>query len=123
MVGRIRDVYEQTSIVELVTSPRFRMAVQMKGDERPFVYQGMGLRFGMSPMGSVMALQPEMRLKDNQSATITTTGLSGNFPAGLPVGELTDTHGLSDGGLLEGRVELSSELQNLREVAVLIPYR
>jgi rod shape-determining protein MreC len=123
IVGRVREAYEQTSVVELVTSPRFRMAVQTPGDERPFVYQGLGLRFGLSPTGSVQALQPEMAAEKTEGRTIVTTGLSGSFPEGLPIGILTQTTQTGEGGLLEGRVKLPAELQNLREVSVLIPYR
>lgn len=123
VVGRVTKVYSQSSVVELVTSPRFRMAAQMKGDERPFVYQGMGLRFGMEPMGKVEALQPEMALKKSEVRGIITTGLNGSFPEGLLVGELIATDSLSEGGLLGGRVRLSKNLQNLKEVSVLIPYR
>lgn len=123
VVGRVREVYDQVSIVELVTSPRFRMAAQMKGDERPFVYQGMGLRLGMKPMGLVQALQPEMALKKDETRVIVTTGLSGSFPEGLPIGEIMETAGVNEGGLLEGHARLPGNLQNLKEVSVLIPYR
>ncbi len=123
VVGRVREVYDQMSVVELVSSPRFRMAAQIQGDARPFVYQGMGLRFAMSPMGQAQALQPEMALKDNVSRMIVTTGLSGSFPEGLPIGMLMDTRTVSDGGLLEGRIRLPDDLKNLKEVSVLIPYR
>jgi rod shape-determining protein MreC len=123
VVGRVREVYDQVSVVELVTSPHYRMAAQMKGDERPFVYQGMGLRFAMSPAGIVQALQPEMALKRGESKPIVTTGLSGSFPEGLPIGELIETGSVSEGGLLEGKVKLPQNLQNLKEVSLLIPYR
>lgn len=123
VVGRVREVYDQASTVELITSPRFRMAVQLQGDERPFVYQGQGLRLGLSPVGQVQALQPEMALNPNQSRTVVTTGLSGSFPEGLPVGELIDTKNIGEGGLLEGRIRLNKSLLNLKEVTLLIPYR
>lgn len=123
VIGRVREVYDQMSVVELVSSPRYRMAAQMQGDERPFVYRGMGLRFMMSPMGQVQALQPEMALKDKTPKVIVTTGLSGSFPEGLPIGQLIDTNSWSEGGLLEGRVKLPDELRSLKEVSVLIPYR
>lgn len=123
VVGRVREVYDQMSVVELVSSPRFRMAAQMQGDARPFVYRGMGLRFLMSPMGQVQALQPEMALKDDQPRVIVTTGLSGSFPEGLPIGTLIDTKSWSEGGLLEGRVKLPDDLKNIKEVSILAPYR
>ena len=123
VVGRIREVYDQTSVVELLTSPRFRMAAELRGDDRPFIYQGMGLRFALNPMGVAQALQPELALKKDETREVVTTGLSGSFPEGLPVGKLIDTNSLSEGGLLEGRVALNGNLQNLKEVSVLIPYR
>ena len=123
VVGRVREVYEQTSVVELISSPRFRMAAQMQGDDRPFVFQGAGLRFAAAPLGVVQALQPEMALKPGEIKAISTTGFSGSFPAGLPIGLLTDTGGFSEGGLLEGHVRLPAQLQSIKEVSVLLPYR
>jgi len=123
VVGRIREVYEQSSVVELLTSPRFRMAAQLQGDPRPFIFEGTGSRFGLGAIGSVQALQPEMALRPGETRDIITTGLSGSFPPGLPIGTLFDTSTLSEGGLLEGRVRLRNDLNTLREVSALIPYR
>lgn len=123
VVGRVREVYEQTSVVELITSPRFRMAAKFVGDSRPFVYSGMGLRFGMAPIGSVTAVQPENALAADTERAVVTTGLSGSFPEGLPIGSLYKTDTQSAGGLLEGRVRLSVSLDSLREVTVLMPNR
>jgi len=123
VVGRVREVYEQTSVVELLTSPRFRMAAQVKGDDRPFIYQGQGLRFILKPVGAAQALQPEMALKAGETKQVVTTGVSGSFPEGVPMGTLVETSTLSEGGLLEGKVILPEDLQNLKEVSVLIPYK
>ncbi len=123
VLGRVREVFEQSAVVELVTSPYFRMAVQFPDDARPFIFQGGSLAFAQAPTGNVSALQPEMALKADATRPLVTTGLSGSFPAGLPVGTLFETSTLSEGGLIEGRARLAAPINSLREVCVLVPYR
>jgi rod shape-determining protein MreC len=123
VVGRVSEVYDQMAVVELLTSPRFRMAARLEGDTRPFVYTGAGLRFGLSPLGLAQAMQPENALADGVQRVVVTTGLSGSFPEGMPVGTLFKTDGLSSGGLLEGKIRPAAALDGLREVTVLLPNR
>jgi rod shape-determining protein MreC len=123
VVGRVREAYEQISVVELITSPRFRMAAQLVGDRRPFVYSGMGLGLSQRPYGRVQALQPEVASHKIEGEKIVTTGLSGSFPEGLPIAELEKTEGMGEGGLLEASARLPEQLRELNEVTILIPYR
>jgi len=123
VVGRVREVYEQSAVVELISSPTFRIAAQIQGDDRPFVYRGRGLAFGEQPVGQTQAMQPEMALKQGESKWLVTTGLSGSFPEGITIGKLIQTDSVSEGGLLEGSVELSKNLEKLRQVTLLIPNR
>lgn len=40
VVGRITEVHRYTAVVDLVTSPTFRLAASLAGDNRPVSYQG-----------------------------------------------------------------------------------
>ena len=42
VVGRIAEVGLHTSVVELASSRRFRMAARFAGDDRPVIYYGRG---------------------------------------------------------------------------------
>jgi len=122
VVGRVREVFDDSCIIELVSSPRFRIAAQLSGDDRPFVYHGEGLNFGFSPIGKSEAMQPEMAVGQKDAPrTIVTTGLSLSFPEGIPIGDLVQTGDVSQGGLLVGDIKLPRSLHSLRQVTILIP--
>jgi rod shape-determining protein MreC len=123
VVGRVSDVYDDIAVVELLTSDRFRMAAMFDTDVRPFVYVGQSLAFGGAPIGRAQAMQPQTKLAPGETKDVVTTGLSGSFPEGLPIGTLFKTDGQSAGGLLEGQVRLAAPLESLKEVSVLLPNR
>jgi rod shape-determining protein MreC len=123
VVGRISEVYEKVAVVELLTSERFRMASMFDTDVRPFVYVGESLKFGTAPIGLAQAMQPQTKLLESETREVVTTGLSGSFPEGLPIGTLFKTDGQSAGGLLEGQIRLAAPLESLTEVSVLLPNR
>lgn len=51
VVGRIVKVDSYTSVVELVSSRKFRMAAYVADEERPIIYQGRGVSFDAKRAG------------------------------------------------------------------------
>jgi rod shape-determining protein MreC len=121
VVGRISEVHRYTSVVDLITSPTFRLAATVSGDNRPISYQG-GLNDSFkSPRGLVDYVPLDVYATRSASKRIVTSGLGGVFPPGLSIGELTSLEPSTDGLFKLGEVHLDERLGSLTEVTVLVP--
>lgn len=119
VVGKVRSVHLNTSIIDLITSPNIRLAAVFEGDERPVLYQGAVSGPFSQPGGSVSNVPTDIRIEEDQPRRLITSGFGGVFPAGLTIGWVHALQASSDGLFQSGRVELDPDLHILREVAVL----
>jgi rod shape-determining protein MreC len=120
-VGRVAEVHATTAVIELITSPNFRLAAIVEGDTRPISFQG-----GVNPtFGSPRAVVDYVPLDVNTAASaprrLVTSGLGGVFPAGLHLGEIIRLERAGDGLFQTGEVKLDGRLAALTEVTVLVP--
>lgn len=121
VVGRIREVYPYTAVVELISSPSFRTAAHVEGDLRPVEFQG-GFTRGMGkPTGVVRTVPASVRIPEEGSIRLVSSRLGGVFPDGILLGYITSLSIDEDGIFQQGSVRLHSDLNTVREVAVLIP--
>lgn len=121
VVGRVKEVHAYTSIIELVSSPAFRMAAHFEGDERPVTYQG-----GINPplqraRGRANNVQPDIVASAREPVRLVSSRLGGVFPDGLTIGYVSDFEQSPDGLFQSGEVFLNADLMSLKEVAVLVP--
>jgi len=121
VVGRVVEVNAYTSRVELVSSPRFRMAASFEGDSRPVVYQGRIQSGFVAPRGEVSDVPQDLLTTSAKPLSLVSTHLGGTFPAGLKIGTVPWLAPGSTGIFQTGTVELDDRLHALREVTVLIP--
>lgn len=121
VVGRVREVHAYESVVELISSPGFRMASNIEGEPRPVTYQGYINPPFSAPEGQVLNVPPEIRITPNAPRRLVSSPLGGIFPQGLTIGTITRLEPGPDGFFQKGTVLLSTELSGLREVAVVIP--
>lgn len=122
VVGRISKVGAYTSVVELVSSSKFRMATYIEGENRPVIYQGAGAVTFHEACGEVTDVPIDVSAYSNgRPLRLWTSSLAGTFPDGLLIGEVKTLSLDSDGVFKSGMVLLSGELSSLREVAVLVP--
>ncbi|MBH54178.1 MAG: rod shape-determining protein MreC [Opitutaceae bacterium] len=119
IVGKIREVKLTTSIIDLITSPNMRLAAVFEGDKRPVLYQGTISGPFTSPRGRVEKVPTDIQINREHPRRLVTSGLGGVFPAGLTIGFVRRLDASSDGLFQSGDVELSEDLNLLREVAVL----
>ena len=123
VVGRISEVHAYTAVVELLTSPSFRVAAHLENDLRPLQFQG----GGNPPLGTPVALltnvPPDIRAPLNSSTQlrVVSSRLGGVFPDGLTLGYVTSLERSRDGLFQSGKARIDERLLSLREVAVLIP--
>ncbi len=122
VVGRVREVRAHNATVDLISSPRFRMAANFEGDTRPFAYRGVRNLPLMRPTGEISDVPPGIAMHSQDPRRIVTSGLGGVFPEGLSLGTLTKPlERGADGLFLRGEIELDERLLNLEEVTVLVP--
>lgn len=121
VVGRVSEVYRNTSVVDLITSPTVRIATTIEGDNRPISFQG-GLNPSFrAPTGVVEFVPLDVFASPQQPRRLVTSDLGGVFPAGLTVGEITRLELGADGLFKSGEVRLDPRLGELTEVTVLVP--
>lgn len=121
VVGRVVEVYSYTAVVDLITSPTFRVAASVEGGNRPISYQG-GLNNSFrTPRGTVEFVPVDIYATRGQPKRLVTSGLGGVFPPGLTIGEITVLEPSTDGLFKSGEVRLDDRLSALTEVTVLVP--
>ena len=121
VVGRVREVHAYTSVVELVSSPGFRMAANIEGIDKPVTYQGLPNAPLAPPQGEVLNVPPDVTASQQEPRRLISSRLGGVFPEGLYIGEITELEPGSDGYFQRGKVHLNPSLSQLQEVAVVIP--
>ncbi len=121
VVGRIREVYAYTSVVDLVSSPGVRIAAAAEGDTRPVGYQG-GINPSFGPAFATVEFVPlDVFVTPATPRRLVTSGLGGVFPPNLTIGYLTRVEPSTDGLFKSGDVKLDAGLSDLSEVTVLVP--
>jgi rod shape-determining protein MreC len=121
VVGRVVEVHAYTSVVDLSTSPTFRVAASAEGDNRPVSYQGGENETFAAPRGTVEFVPLDIFASVQQPRHLVTSGLGGVFPPGLTIGDITKLESSSDGMFKSGEVKLDDRLGSLTEVTVLVP--
>jgi len=122
VVGRVSEVHAYTSVVELISSPNLRLAAFIEGDNRPVSFQG-GINPTLGPARGLIEFVPLDTFTPPQTAPrkLVTSGLGGQFPAGLVLGEVVKVEPSTDGLFKTGEVRLDPRLDQLTEVTVLVP--
>jgi rod shape-determining protein MreC len=121
VVGRVSEVHRYTAVVDLATSPTFRLAAAAEGDTRPISYQG-GLNDSFkAPRGTVEFVPTDIYASSRQPKRLVTSGLGGLFPPGLTIGEIVKIEPSTDGLFQSGEVRLDERLFSLAEVTVMVP--
>jgi len=121
VVGRVIEVHRYTAVVDLITSPTFRLAATVSGDNKPISYQG-GLNSSFkSPRGTVEFVPLDILATPAAPRRLVTSGLGGVFPPGLAIGDITRLEPSTDGLFKSGEVALDERLIALTEVTVLVP--
>jgi len=121
VVGRVIEVHAYTSVVDMATSPTFRVAASAEGDNRPVSYQGGENETFSEPRGTVEFVPLDIFATVQQPKHLVTSGLGGVFPAGLTIGDITKLDPSNDGMFKSGEVKLDNRLGSLSEVTVLVP--
>lgn len=121
VVGRVVEVHQYTAVVDLITSPTFRLAAAAEGDTRPLSYQG-GINDSFrTPRGTVEFVPTDIFANAATPKRLVTSGLGGVFPGGLTLGEIVSLEPSTDGLFKSGEVRLDERLGFLTEVTVLVP--
>ncbi len=121
VVGRVSEVNQYTSVVELISNPGVRLAATLEGDTRPISYQG-GINPTFGPAKGVVEFVPlEVFANRATPKRLVTSGFGGIFPAGLNLGEIVSLEKGGDGLFQTGEVAIDPRLVSVTEVAVLVP--
>lgn len=121
VVGRVTEVHAMTAVVDLISSPNVRLAASFEDDTRPVSFQG-GINLPLTrPMATVEFVPLDLSATIAEPRPLITSGLGGVFPRGLRLGMVTQLEPSTDGLFKTGRVALDPRLNELTEVAVLVP--
>ncbi len=121
VVGRVREVNLNTSVIELASSRNFRLAARFEGDENPVIYQGAGALTFHNPQGRVSDVSSNLYVSATSPRRLVTSSLAGSFPDNITIGEVYELKMDAAAIFKEGRVNLSGALSSLREVSILVP--
>jgi len=121
IVGRVIEVHAYTAVVDLITSPTFRVAASAEGDVRPVSYQGGINETFSAPRGTVEFVPLDISASQSEPQRLVTSGLGGVFPPGLNLGSITLLEPSTDGLFKNGEVKLDPRLNSLTEVTILVP--
>lgn len=121
VVGRIKETFAHTSVVELVSSPTFRIAAKFEKDDRPITYQGISNPAFMNPLGESYNIPTDIYTSPEHPLKLVSSKLGGVFPDGLEIGTVMHLEPGNDGIFNKGFVFLNPNLHSIQEVAVLLP--
>jgi rod shape-determining protein MreC len=121
LVGLVREVHSYTAVVELISSPSFRLAAAVEGDHRPITYVGGTNAPFASPRGQIEFVPLDISADTANPRALVTSGLGGTYPPGLAIGRIVRIEPTNDGVYSSGEVQLDSRLNALSEVTVLVP--
>jgi rod shape-determining protein MreC len=121
VVGKVKETYETTSTVLLITSRHFRMAARFENDPRPVTYIGsINSSFG-NPKGIVRDAPSDVIVTQEKSQKLVSSGLGSIFPEGINIGTVHYLEPGTNGLFKAGKVLLDKRLLYLKEVSVLLP--
>lgn len=121
VAGRIKEAFLHTSLVELVSSPTFRVAAQFLNDDRPIMYKGLANPPFSRPMGESFNISMDLEASMEKPLQLVSSKLGGTFPDGLMIGTVTEVFPGADGLFNRGKVALDPDLHSIQEVAILLP--
>lgn len=122
VVGRVRQAYRQTAIVDLLSNGHLRMAAVIEGDNRPMSFRGAGSTGFGQPNGLAEYIPIDVSIVDPQNPPLLiTSGMGGVFPPGLKIGVMSNLRPGSSGLFQDATIKLDPRLMSLNEVAVLVP--
>lgn len=121
VVGRVREIFAHTSIVELASSPTFRVAAKFENDDRPITYQGVSNLAFTNSFGEIYNVPTDILNVADKPLKLVSSKLGGVFPDGLSIGTVIHLEPGSDGIFNRGDILLDSNLHSIQEVAVLLP--
>lgn len=118
LVGRVSAVDTTKSQVVLIGDPNCRVSAIVENSARD-----MGVIVAGGPVDTSLVgltyLASSANLKPGQ--TVSTSGLGGVFPKGIPIGQVVDTRSVEYGLYTEARVKLNANPGSLEQVWVLFP--
>lgn len=122
LVGRVVEVAYGRAQVILIGDPKCRVAALVENGKNKGID-------GIITSGSSSILDPsivDLTFVDGQAVLqpgqrVVTSGLSGHYPKGIPIGQILDSSSVGFGMYTEARVKLAADLRHLEFVWVLFP--
>ncbi len=114
IVGIVRAVSPNYSVIQSVLNPKTRIICKVKGSNNPgtLIWDGLDYRY------TNLEEFPRFE-KFAVGDTIVTSGFSGMFPEGIIVGTVEDSKNQKDDNFLALKLKLSTNFSSLRDVLII----
>jgi len=112
LTGKITEVYENISKVELLSSKNSSFDIEIFGKDIYSLAKGKG---GFEIFLDLIAKEEEIKIGDK----VITSALGGNFPKALLVGEIKNITKSDTAAFQQAEVELSFEIKDLKDVFII----
>ncbi|SHF31414.1 rod shape-determining protein MreC [Dysgonomonas macrotermitis] len=114
IVGIIRAVSENYSVVQPIINPKTALSCKVKGSNTPgtLTWDGQDYRYA-----NLVGFPRFERFEKGD--TIITSGYSGIFPEGIMVGIVEDSKGQSDDNFLTLKIRLSTDFSSLKDILII----
>ena len=121
VVGRIKTAHANSSVIELISSPTFRVAARFRGDTRPITFQGTTNPAFTNPIGRAYNIPTDIEASPEKPLHLVSSRLGGIFPDGLNIGTISKLKPGTEGLFQRAKVQLNNDLHAIQEVVVLLP--
>lgn len=121
VVGKVVEVYHACALIELVTSPKFRLAVRLKDDWTPILFHGDTKDFS-NIRGALENIPINLENKIAVGMPVVCSNITSDSIDNLQIGKVKSISYATNGMFLNAEIDIDQLVKYLEEVVVLVKF-